>query len=336
MKGIRKRLVVILLFLAVVLTAKAQDLGVSGRWTAIWSDKDNLYKAALILKISGHRVTGTFTDQNQSEWQIQNGKLEGNVLSFDASNTANAGTASLHVVGEVTNAVITLRKEPGGGEEQPMMIFHRTDETTQGEPPCRRSQTTAPSYYAPLTDGQKFGCTVGVLAHPTFLVAIGLGAGVAQLEHSPSQWGLGAEGYGRRFGTLYGIAAFRQSVLFAGAALLHEDPRPLRSGRHGFLPRTADALKLGLQSRRDDGSHGFAWARSVADLGTGTLAMAVYPGHPITGRSMMTFSLGYLGAREVSSVFREFAPDLAKALKVDGALRRLRLQKRSTGESPSE
>jgi hypothetical protein len=281
---------------------------------------------ALTLKESGHQVLGTFLDQNRVEWQIQNGKLEGNLLSFDVSETVNGETKAVHLVGNFTNDVITLRADPGSQNAE-LMIFHRTEGSAKDEPPCRRSRATAPAHYSPLTNGQKLDCTVGVLIRPTFLVGVGFGAGIAQLQHAPSQWELGAEGYGRRFGTFYGLAAFRQSVLFTGTTLLHEDPRPLRSERHGFLPRATDALKLGLQSRRDDGSLGFAWARSVADLGTGTLAMAVYPGHPITGRSMATLSLAYFGGREASSVFSEFAPDVARALHVDRVMRKLHLQK---------
>lgn len=336
MKPVRKSLQASLMFFVVVATAQAQDLGVAGHWAATWSDKEAVYTAALTLKTSGHQITGAFTDPNGIEWQIQNGKLEGNLFTLDASGAANGGATILHLVGNFANDVITLRADPSGRPDAEPMVFHRTDEATQAEPPCRRSRSIAAAHYSPLTNGQKFDCTVGILAHPTFLVGIGLGAGIAQLQHAPSQWPLGAEGYGRRFGTFYGIAAFRQSVLFAGTALTHEDPRPLRSERHGFLPRTADALKLGLQSRRDDGSLGFAWARSVADLGTGTLAMAVYPGHPITGRSMMTLSLGYFAGREASSVFSEFAPDIAKALHVDAVMRKLHLQKHQTGGSPSE
>jgi hypothetical protein len=168
---------------------------------------------------------------------------------------------------------------------------------------------------------------MGVLVRPTFFLSVGLGAGIAQLEHAPSQWGQGAEGYGRRFGTFYGIAAFRQSVLFAGSSLLHEDPRPLRSQRHGFVPRTVGALKLAMQSRRDNGSLGFAWARTVADMGTGTLGMSVYPGHPITGRSMLNFSLGYFAGRETSSVFSEFAPGFVRGMHLDGVARKLRLKR---------
>jgi hypothetical protein len=330
MKGVGKSIALALILYAIALTAAADALGVEGYWSATWSEKENVYSAALILKISGHQITGTFTDQNRVDWRIENGKLEGNRLSFDASETTNGETRSRHMVGIFMSDVITLHNDPGsqGEDQEAIMIFHRTEETTQGRSPCARPLATGTAHYSPLTSGQKFGCTVGVLAHPTFLVGIGIGSGIAQLQHAPSQWELGAEGYGRRFGTLYGIAAFRQSVLFAGTRLLHEDPRPLRSERHGFLPRTADALKLGLLSRRDDGSLGFAWARSVADLGTGTLGMAVYPGHPITGRSMMTLSLGYFAGREASSVFGEFAPDVAKALRLDRIMRMLHLQKR--------
>jgi len=323
-----KSLALSLMLFAIVLPSTAQDPAVGGHWAATWSENKIVYTAALILRTSGHQITGTFTDRNRVEWEIQDGKLEANRLSFDASETTNGETRTLHLAGNFTSDAITLQDNPGSLDQEPIMIFHRTDEATQGGSPCRRSQATAPARYSPLTNGQKFGCTVGVLAHPTFLVGIALGAGIAQLQHAPSQWELGAEGYGRRFGTLYGIAAFRQSALFAGTALLREDPRPLRSERHGFLSRTGDALKLGLLSRRDDDSLGFAWARSVADLGTGTLAMAVYPGHPITGRSIMALSLGYFAGREASSVFGEFAPDVTKALHIDGVMRMLHLQKR--------
>ena len=60
--------------------------------------------------------------------------------------------------------------------------------------------------------------------------------------------GPSAEEYGRRFGTFYGVAAFRQSVLFAGTSLLHEDPRPLSFATpwirpaHGGCSQTCNAI----------------------------------------------------------------------------------------------
>jgi hypothetical protein len=153
----------------------------------------------------------------------------------------------------------------------------------------------------------------------------GLGAGYSQWRNRPPQWGQGAEGYGRRFGTIYGISAFRQSVLFAGSALHHEDVRRLRSDRHGFWPRTGDALRLAFLSRRDDGSLGFAYARVVSDLGTMALAMEVYPDRRrFTPRTMSRATLSYGVGREALSVLREFTPDLLKALHLDKMAKKVR------------
>jgi hypothetical protein len=159
---------------------------------------------------------------------------------------------------------------------------------------------------------------VGRLIRPTWLLFTGLSAGYSQWKHRPPQWGQGSGGYARRFGTIYALAGVRQSVLFAGSALNHEDVRYPRSERRRFFPRMGDALKQAMLSRRDDGSLGFACARSVSDIGTTMLAMAVYPDRrPFTGRSMLRVAVIYLGAREALSVVREFTPDVVKALHLD-------------------
>lgn len=327
MKSILKSLALTLFFhVASLAAAQAED--VSGHWEATWSEKEKTCASALVLHASGDQISGTLTDCNGVVWQVQNGTLVKDELNFDASATENGGAKVLQFSGNISNGEIKLREETNGRDDATIMVFHRTDAAKDKERPCNRAQGQTTGAYVPLTGNEKFGCTMGVLVRPTFFVSAGLGAGIAQLENTPSQWGQGAEGYGRRFGAFYGIVAFRQSVLFGGTALLHEDPRPLRSQRHGFVPRTADALKLAMQSRRDDGSLGFAWARTVADIGTGTLAMSVYPGHPITGRSMLNLSLAYFAGREASGVFSEFAPDLAKALHLGGVARRLHLEKR--------
>jgi hypothetical protein len=163
------------------------------------------------------------------------------------------------------------------------------------------------------------------LIRPAWLLFTGLSAGYSQWKHRPPQWGQGSAGYARRFGTIYALAAVRQSVLFAGSALNHEDVRYPRSERHGFFPRTGDALKQAMLSRRDDGSLGFACARTVSDLGTAMLAMAVYPDRrPFTGRSMLRVGAVYVAGREAFGIVREFTPDIAKALHLDRLMRKMR------------
>jgi hypothetical protein len=103
------------------------------------------------------------------------------------------------------------------------------------------------------------------------------------------------------------------SVWFAGAALTHEDPRYLRSGRNGFLPRLVDALEVGMLSRRDNGSVGFAYARTVAGLGTEMFEGVVFPDErAFTTGAIVTAAVRYVILREAQSVGREFLPDLLK------------------------
>ena len=193
-----------------------------------------------------------------------------------------------------------------------------------GGPPSQPLPAAGTLQYIPLTNRQKADRTVGRLVRPTWLVFAGLSAGYSQWKHRPAQWGQGSEGYARRFGTIYALAGFRQSVLYAGSALNHEDVRYPRSERHRFFPRMRDALKQAMLSRRDDGSLGFASARTVSDLGTTMLTLAVYPDErPFTGRSMLHVAGIYLAVREAFSVAREFTPDVVKALHLDGLMKRI-------------
>lgn len=177
--------------------------------------------------------------------------------------------------------------------------------------------------YTPLTNQQKLNRTLGRLIGPTWLLFTGISAGYSEWRRTPAQWGQGSEGYARRFGTICALAAFRQSVLFTGVALDREDLRYPRSERHGFFPRAGDALRQALLSRRDDGSLGFAYARTVSDLGTTMLARAIYPDRGgFTGRSVVRVTAAYLAGREGFGIVREFTPDVMKALHVDRLMKK--------------
>ena len=167
--------------------------------------------------------------------------------------------------------------------------------------------------YVPMTTRQKFNWTMGCIWSPTWILYSGARAGLDQWKNGPPEWGQGAKGYARRFGAAHELEAFEDTVWFAGAALTHEDPRYLRSGRSGFLPRLADALKVGMLSRRDNGSVGFAYARTVAGLGTALFEGVAFPDEEaFTTRSALLTALQYVVLREAQSIGREFLPDLLK------------------------
>lgn len=165
--------------------------------------------------------------------------------------------------------------------------------------------------YVPMTTKQKLSWTVGCIVDPTWIINSAARAGLDQWRNGPSTWGQGAEGYARRFGAAHELEAFEDAVWFAGSALDHEDPRYLRSGRSGFLPRLTDSLKVAFLSRRDNGSIGFAYARTVAGLGTEMVEGVVFPDEePFTTGNILTSALRYVGLREALSVGREFLPDV--------------------------
>jgi len=204
-----------------------------------------------------------------------------------------------------------------------VMAYGQTVAAPRDDAPPDESQAAAapvntapadPLYmYVPMTDRQKLAWTVGCVIDWKWLLYSGARAGFDQWRDDPPTWKQGARGYARRFEAAHTLEAFEDTVWFAGAALHHEDPRYLRSGRNGFFPRLADALKVGLLSRRDNGAIGFSYARTVAGLGTEMFARVVFPDEKaFTAGSILLDVLRYVGLREAQSIGREFLPDILK------------------------
>lgn len=199
-------------------------------------------------------------------------------------------------------------------EAQPAAAQAAGPATPKAVEPLAIADLAAPTAaYVPMSNRQKFNWTVGSVVSPTWIFYSGVKAGLDQWQSNPPQWRQGASGYGRRFAAAHTLEAFDDVVWFAGAALTHEDVRYSRSTRTGFWPRTADALKLALMTRRDDGSIGFAYARTVAGLGTTMFQRVIYPDRPaFTTRSIGFSVLSYVGVREALSLMREFLPDILR------------------------
>ncbi len=168
-------------------------------------------------------------------------------------------------------------------------------------------------YYTPMTSRQKLNWTMGCIIDPKWLLYSGARAALDQWRDDPPSWGQGAQGYARRFAAAHELEAFEDTVWFAGDQLNHEDPRYLRSGRVGFFPRLLDSLEVGMLSRRDNGTIGFSYARSVAGLGTEMFQGLVFPDErAFTMGAIVTAVSRYILLREAQSVGREFLPDLLK------------------------
>jgi hypothetical protein len=143
---------------------------------------------------------------------------------------------------------------------------------------------------------------------PYPIVVSAVGAGISQLKNAPPEWRQGAEGYGRRFGSDFGIAAVSTTTRYALAEALHEDTLYYRCACQGFFPRLTHSVLSTLISRRgEDGQRVLSFPALLAPYaGAMTAVYACYPsrydyrdGFRIGNYSL----LGYVGANVALEFF---------------------------------
>jgi hypothetical protein len=135
---------------------------------------------------------------------------------------------------------------------------------------------------------------------PYPIAGAGIAAGINQYEGTPPEWNQGAEGYGKRFGSNFAIAAVGTTTRYALAKAFREDTLYYRCECKGFFPRLSHAVISTFTSRRgDDGHRVFSFPALVAPYaGTMTAVYGWYPGRydARDGFRMGNYSLlGYVG-----------------------------------------
>jgi len=75
------------------------------------------------------------------------------------------------------------------------------------------------------------------------------GAAFSQWLDSPTEWGQGAEGYGRRLASSYGATIINGTIQYGSAALFHDDNRYYRSKAPSFGARFG-AVVIGAKRSR--------------------------------------------------------------------------------------
>jgi len=83
-----KKLTFVLLFVTLVSLAAAAD--VSGNWSGTWTPENgNAGSAYLVLKQSGATLTGSAGPDAQTQWPIANGKVAGDTVTLQVTDTQN-------------------------------------------------------------------------------------------------------------------------------------------------------------------------------------------------------------------------------------------------------
>jgi hypothetical protein len=118
--------------------------------------------------------------------------------------------------------------------------------------------------FKPLTAKERLRVYEKDLLSPFHFFLAGVSAGLTQLQDSPKEWGLGAQGYGIRFANYYGNALIASVLQMTGEDLLHEDNLYYGSGEHGVWKRMKYAVASSVLARSNDGTQHF----SVSQVGS--------------------------------------------------------------------
>jgi hypothetical protein len=114
---------------------------------------------------------------------------------------------------------------------------------------------------------------------PYPLVGAGLVAGINQLSNAPPEWNQDAEGYAKRVGSDFGIAAVSTTARYALSEAFKEDAMYYRCDCSGALPRLSHAILSTMTARRGrDGHRVFSFPALVGPYaGSMTAIYGWYP-----------------------------------------------------------
>jgi hypothetical protein len=178
--------------------------------------------------------------------------------------------------------------------------------------PAQDALPSAPVPIAPLTVRQKLGYTAVETIGPYKIAETAAVAGYNQWTDFPSEWGQGADAYGKRFVSEYGYVVVRQTLEFGLELGLHQDPRYFPTHKRGFFNRTGSALVQTFVARSDAGTNQFAWSRMGSAAGSAGIGNIWQPASTHTvGYAMESFGWilgGDAGYNWVQEFFPFFRP----------------------------
>ncbi len=147
---------------------------------------------------------------------------------------------------------------------------------------------------------------------PLAIVGAAVSAGIRQEADAPTEWGQGAAGYGKRFGSTLAASGIRSALALGLDSTLHQDPRYVRSGGGGFWRRSGRALRGTLLTRTDDGGETVSSWRIGSAYGAAFLSNQWYPSRLNTARLGFIQGSVTLGFDVLDNLVAEFLPDLKR------------------------
>ena len=171
-----------------------------------------------------------------------------------------------------------------------------------------QNQTRKASHKSDPPDGKTY---IKNTFSPAAVGATAVGAAITQGTNTPGEWGQGAAGFAKRFGSGLGKRAVERVIEYPVAKIFHEELGYRRSGKTGFGPRLKYALVSTVVTRKTtDGNRTVAKGQIAGAFGSGLISRLWQPA------STRTVGLGFtsggiaLGADAAGNVVREFWPEI--------------------------
>ena len=171
---------------------------------------------------------------------------------------------------------------------------------------------------APLTKKLKFQLAWKSSIDPVTILGGAFLAGVQQAGDQYSEFGQGAEGYGKRFGTVY--ANIVASTFLSGAifpSLLKQDPRYFYKGTGTTRSRIWRAVSNSVLCKGDNGRWQINYSNIAGSLGGAAISTTIYPNK--NASVIVSNFLVRMGESSLAGIFQEFvARKLTKQPKRQG------------------
>jgi hypothetical protein len=166
--------------------------------------------------------------------------------------------------------------------------------------------------FEPLDVNGKLDYHVKQSVGPLAILGDAAYAGILQEADTPTEWGQGGSGYGKRFASTAACSGIHSTLAFGLDSALHEDPRYFRSAAGGFWHRAGHAFRGTILTHTDRGTETVSLWRFGSAYGAAYLSNQWYPGR------LNTVALGFaegslqLGFDLASNLASEFGPDLKR------------------------
>ena len=177
-------------------------------------------------------------------------------------------------------------------------------------------QLDTPVDYTAVTAAQRFDWILAGTIGPRSLLIVGpLGAAWQTGFDQPPGVARNWRGFGQRYLQREADVAISNSIEAGLGAWWGEDPRYIRSGRHGIRARAKYAIKTAFVAPRRDGHLAPAWGRYAGNTLNNLIENTwLPPGATTPGQTILRSALGFL-TRIGGNAWDEFWPDVARRLR---------------------